>query len=98
MQISLGPDMLSLVPRPCIREERTWYRLLVHVPDLHGNPQKNVEYHIRYCTCYHGDSAHAQEVCTRPSPLVSHRATHNTLISRRGLVIKGLTRQDTGNK
>ena len=32
------------VPRPYIREERAWYKLLVHAPDLHGNPQKNVRY------------------------------------------------------
>ena len=63
----------SLVPRLYIREERAWYTLLAHAPDLHGNPQKNVGY---YRTCYGGDP-HAQAVCTRPSPPVVYRGPGN---------------------
>ena len=44
-----------------IREEKAWYTLLVHAPDLHGNPQKNV---------LPWRPMHAQAVCARPSPLV----------------------------
>ena len=34
--------VISLVPRPYIREEKAWYTLLVHVPSLNGNTLRYV--------------------------------------------------------
>ena len=67
-QARLAWYSLASFPGP-IYESRGPYPLLAHAPGLYGNPQKNTGY-LCHRNCYHGDPAHAQAVCTRPSPLV----------------------------